>query len=107
MQSDTWYPHHRVSQLILLPALHAAKGVQAGSGDGEGHADLELLAEDLPNEVLHKFPHLAGCTAIHVPPAIIQQASYANVDFPRGLCRHTVHAACIQWRHDCQPSSTL
>lgn len=53
----------------------AAKGVQAGSGDGEGHADLELLAEDLPNEVLHKFPHLAGCTAIHVPPAIIQQAA--------------------------------
>ena len=90
--------------MTLLSALHAAKGIQAGSGDGEGHADLELLGEDLPNEILHRFPHLAGCTAIRVPSAVMQQVSNGDVAFLRGLCGLTVHAACLWWGRDCQPS---
>ena len=97
---------HHVSQLTLSSALHAAKGVQAGSGDGEGHADLELLGEDLPTEVLHKFPHLAGCTAIQVPPAVTQQASCGNAAFLGRLRGLLLHAASIVWRRDCQFSPT-
>ena len=99
--------HQVVSQMTLLSALHAAKGVQTGSGDGEGHADLEPLGEDLPNDILHKFPHLAGCTAIRVPSAVIQQVSKGNAAFLRGLCGLTVRAACLRWGHDCQPSSNI
>ena len=58
------------------PALCAARGVQAGTGEGEGHADLVLMGSELPTESLHKFPHLAGCTAIRVPAGIREQVRW-------------------------------
>ena len=55
------------------------KFAECNAGSGVDNPDrsvaLEVVGTDLPASVLHKFPHLAGCTALKLPSAIADKAS--------------------------------
>jgi hypothetical protein len=55
----------------------------------DGTVGMTVVAEDLPGALLRQYPHLQGCTYLHLPDTILQQLAMVRVflRFTLTVCR--------------------